>query len=40
MTHEQRERWWAAAFSELGADYEFKPLGVYGAGPVRQGAAA
>ncbi|WP_286160543.1 hypothetical protein [Streptomyces yunnanensis] len=28
---EQRERWWAAAFCEIGVDYDFPTIGVTGA---------
>ncbi|MFE6689661.1 hypothetical protein ACFVFQ_24680 [Streptomyces sp. NPDC057743] len=31
LTPEQRERWWAAAFCEIGVDYDFPTLNITGA---------
>ncbi|MFK0289963.1 hypothetical protein ACIQU6_05655 [Streptomyces sp. NPDC090442] len=31
LTPEQRERWWAAAFCEIGIDYDFPTLNITGA---------
>ncbi len=40
LTPEQRERWWAAAFSEIGVDYDFPTINITGARSARQGVAA
>ncbi|THA58091.1 hypothetical protein E6P78_30715 [Streptomyces sp. A0958] len=40
LTPEQRERWWAAAFSEIGVDYDFPTMNITGARSARQGVAA
>ncbi|MFE7315168.1 hypothetical protein ACFU7T_19115 [Streptomyces sp. NPDC057555] len=37
LTPEQRERWWAAAFAEIGVDYDFPTLNIT---PVRREVAA
>jgi len=31
LTPEQRERWWAAAFFEIGVDYDFPTINITGA---------
>ncbi|MFK0289507.1 hypothetical protein ACIQU6_03325 [Streptomyces sp. NPDC090442] len=36
LTPEQRERWWATAFAEIGVDYDFPTLNIT---PVREVAA-
>jgi hypothetical protein len=40
LTPEQRERWWAAAFSEIGVDYDFPTINITGVRSARQGVAA
>lgn len=40
LTPEQRERWWAAAFSEIGVDYDFPTINITRARNTRQGVAA
>ncbi|MGW3951179.1 hypothetical protein ACWEKM_09600 [Streptomyces sp. NPDC004752] len=40
LTPEQRERWWAAAFSEIGVDYDFPTINITGVRSKRQGVAA
>ncbi|MGW2425088.1 hypothetical protein ACWC0C_38605 [Streptomyces sp. NPDC001709] len=40
LTPEQRERWWAAAFSEIGVDYDFPTINITGVRSERQGVAA
>ncbi|MGW1839838.1 hypothetical protein [Streptomyces sp. NPDC002067] len=40
LTPEQRERWWAAAFSEIGVDYDFPTINITGARTAPQGVAA
>ncbi|MFE3648227.1 hypothetical protein ACFXO2_10325 [Streptomyces sp. NPDC059152] len=37
LTPEHRERWWAAAFAEIGVDYDFPTLNIT---PVRREVAA
>ncbi|MGW9041266.1 hypothetical protein ACWGQL_01675 [Streptomyces lydicus] len=34
LTPEQRERWWAAAFSAIGVDYDFPTINITGAHPA------
>lgn len=34
LTPDQRERWWAAAFFEIGVDYDFPTINITGARPA------
>ncbi|MFE4374017.1 hypothetical protein ACFRMN_38505 [Streptomyces sp. NPDC056835] len=40
LTPEQRERWWAAAFSEIGVDYDFPTMNITDVRNARHEAAA
>ncbi|WP_406001185.1 hypothetical protein [Streptomyces sp. NBC_00829] len=40
LTPEQRERWWATAFAEIGVDYDFPTINIKAVRSTRQGVAA
>ncbi|RPK81426.1 hypothetical protein EES45_10885 [Streptomyces sp. ADI97-07] len=40
LTVEQRERWWATAFAEIGVDYDFPTINIKAVRPPLQGVAA
>ncbi|MFF4934987.1 hypothetical protein ACFY2H_39960 [Streptomyces griseofuscus] len=40
LTPEQRERWWAVAFAEIGVDYDFPTINITGIQSFPRGVAA